>query len=103
MWAGDNQMTKFRIYNQEIKSQGILKIDHLELSLYSQNKIILKKFKSQIKKFLKDNKLKIVSDEATRRRHHRHNHYGKVRQGFDIYEKVQMANSKKMKLIKIEK
>ena len=95
-----------RLCDKNLKPQGTIKFYrdwttcHIPL-VYQENNKYYSKFKKLIKKFLRENKLKIVSEYHSFKRVNRHKEVSKIRRDFDIYRKAKNFRKRKIELIKI--
>jgi len=85
-------MTKMRLYEKDNtsfpKGTIIFNENYTGISIrFGKDNIFLNRFKNNIKKFLKDNNLIIVSQEGSRRKHSKFRPYDKTPSGFDTYTK----------------
>jgi len=102
-------MTKYRLYGEDMKPHGTIKISNdfcgdLSIQSYSKNVTNLTlEFRKVVKKFLEDNKLKIISSEACHRKHCNHKPYITKIKDFNIYSTYYNSKTHKTELRKIEK
>ena len=98
-------MVRNRIYNKDNKVVGTLYMDDSKKMIglqFGDKQIFKLAFRETVNKFLKDNGLKPVSDNASFRKHYNHKEYCQGMEGIDIYYRWHNPRTRRVdiKLIK---
>lgn len=96
---------KCKIYDDKNMVRGEISIsDNQSIIGFRANRSgeVMKKFKELVRKFLEAEGLKMASNEASGRKHHKYNEYSKSLRGFRVYYKYRNPRTRKLELKEIK-